>query len=123
MRTCNLHFPGLDEQTSEKLAADVAADQEAVLTAIRNLREEAGISLEALGFVLGCDAAHLSRYLKGMSVATLTQYIRVPRALGYRCTVNYERVDRTSAGNATGSELAILHHKVLSPRAVTTRRR
>jgi hypothetical protein len=123
MRTGNLHFPGLDKQTSEQLAADVAADQEAVLTAIRNLREEVGMSLEALGFVLGCDAAHLSRHLKGMSITTLTNYIRVPRALGYRCRVEYERVDRTSAGNERDAELAILHRKVLSPRAVMTRRR
>ena len=118
MRTGNLHFPGLDKQTSDQLVADVVADQEAVLTAIRNLREEADVSLEALGFVLGCDAAHLSRYLKGMNITTLTNYIRVPRALGYRCRVNYERVDRTRAGNEIDLESAILHSRILGPRAV-----
>ena len=123
MRTSNLHFPGLDKQTSDQLVADVVADQEAVLTAIRNLREEADVSLEALGFVLGCDAAHLSRYLKGMNITTLTNYIRVPRALGYRCRVNYERIDRTSTANEIDPESAILHGKILGPRAVTRHRR
>jgi hypothetical protein len=65
MRTCKRDFPGADHDTSERLAVEVDADERAIVTALGTLREDASISLEAVGYLMGTNPAQLSRYLKG----------------------------------------------------------
>jgi len=93
MRTCKRDFPGADQDTSERLAAEVAADERAIVDALGALREDASISLEAVGYLMGTNPAQLSRYLKGTTSTSLTNYLRIARALGYRCKFVFEKAD------------------------------
>ncbi len=106
MRTCNRKFPGADPEVSDQFALDVAADEKAIVDAIAALREETS-SLEAIGYLLGTDPAQISRHLRGVSSTTLTNYIRIARALGYRCKIVLER-----AKNDVLPDLRIGSHKV-----------
>jgi hypothetical protein len=90
MRSCNRNFPGAAADVSDQFALDVAADEKAIVDAIAALRGEAS-SLEAIGYLLGTDPAQISRHLRGVSSTTLTNYIRIARALGYRCKIVLER--------------------------------
>jgi transcriptional regulator with XRE-family HTH domain len=117
MRTCSQDFPGTDQQTSERFARDVAEDETAFVSSIRQLRREKSISLEALAFLLGTDAAHLSRHLNGTSSTTLTNYLRIARAFGYRCRMILEKVDHTGPDSDPLSNLKIAPPKVLRPRS------
>jgi hypothetical protein len=112
MKTCNRHFPGTDPEISQQFQSDVAADEKAIVEAIAALREKQ--SLEAIGFLLGADPAQISRHLKGARSTTLTNYIRIARALGYRCRIVLEKAESTSGANDILSDLKIAPHKVLN---------
>jgi transcriptional regulator with XRE-family HTH domain len=116
MRTRTRDFPGADDEASERLALDVAHDEEAIINAILELRRSNPISLEAIGFLLGTDPSQISRYLKGNSSVTLTNYLRMARALGYRCRIVLEAADAGGPENAALSDLKIASHKVCSAR-------
>ncbi|HLG83199.1 MAG TPA: helix-turn-helix transcriptional regulator [Bradyrhizobium sp.] len=87
------NFPGLDDESSERMASDVIRDERDLIGSLAQLRQVNGISLETLAFMLGTAGGHLSRYLKGGGSITLTNYLRIARALGYRCKVMFERID------------------------------
>ena len=53
-----------------------------MIDAISELRQKELSSLEAIGYLMGADPAQLSRYLKGTRSTTLTNYLRIARALG-----------------------------------------
>jgi transcriptional regulator with XRE-family HTH domain len=112
MRTCNRHFPGTDRRTSNGYARDVASDEKAMIDEISNLREQESASLEAIGCLMGADPAQLSRYLKGTRSTTLTNYIRIARALGYRSKLVLEKADVSEASSHVQSDLKIVPHQV-----------
>jgi transcriptional regulator with XRE-family HTH domain len=112
MRTCNRHFPGTDRTTSNGYERDVAIDEKAMIDAISNLRERESASLEAIGYLMGADPAQLSRYLKGTRSTTLTNYIRIARALGYRSKLVLEKADVGEASSHVLSDLKIVPHQV-----------
>lgn len=112
MRTCNRHFPGTDREISRQFEVDVAADEKAIVEAIAALRRKE--SLEALGFLLGADPAQISRHLKGTRRTTLTNYLRIARALGYRCKIVLEKAETTAATDHALSDLRIASHAVVS---------
>ena len=80
----NRQFNGVDTAISDKLALDVAADEEAIVDAIAALRREAS-SFESIAYLLRTDPGQVSRYLRGESGTTLTNYLRIARIFGYRC--------------------------------------
>jgi hypothetical protein len=110
MRTCNRNFPGTDLGISQQLETDVAADEKAIVDAIARLRQNQ--SLEAIGFLLGADPAQLSRHLKGTRSTTLTNYLRIARALGYRCEIVLTKAETGSVTQDALSDLKITPHKV-----------
>jgi hypothetical protein len=112
MRTCNRHFPGTDSKISDQMALDVANDEKAIIDAIALLRQNDASSLEAIGFLLGTDSAQISRHLKGTSSTTLTNYLRIARALGYRCKIVMERAETITASKGVLSDLRIGTHMV-----------
>ena len=116
MRTRVRDFPGTDHETSERLALEVARDEEAIISEILELRRMNPMSLEAIGFLLGTDPSQISRYLKGNSSVTLTNYLRIARALGYRCRMVFEPADSEGAGKAPLTDLRIATHKVSNAR-------
>jgi len=116
MRTRTRDFPGTDHETSERLALEVAQDEDAIIGEITELRRTNPMSLEAIGFLLGTDPSQISRYLKGNSSITLTNYLRIARALGYRCRIVFEAADGEDAGSAALSDLRIASHKVCNTR-------
>jgi hypothetical protein len=79
-------------EVSDQFALDVASDEKAIVDAIAALRGEAS-SIEAIGYLLGTDPAQISRHLRGVSSTTLTNYIRIARALGYRSKIVLERAE------------------------------
>jgi hypothetical protein len=109
-------FPGTDEQTNERLATDVARDEEAMIGAIAELRRSSAASNEAIGFLLGTGPGQISRYLNGAAGVTLTNYIRIARALGYRCKMVLEKAEPPARGAAPLSELKLVSHKVSNTR-------
>jgi len=119
MRTRTRDFPGADHETSERLALDVARDEETIINEILELRRTNPMSLEAIGFLLGADPSQVSRYLNGTSSVTLTNYLRIARALGYRCRIVLELAD---AGPVIPplSDLKIASHKVINARRSPT---
>ena len=66
------------------------------------------------GFLLGADPAQISRHLKGIRSTTLTNYLRIARALGYRCKIVLEKAGATPASKDILSDLKITPHKVLN---------
>lgn len=120
MRTRSRDFPGTDHETSERLAMEVARDEEAIINAILELRQANPMSLEAIAFLLGTDPSQISRYLKGNSHVTLTNYLRIARALGCRCRIVLEAADAVGTGNAALSDLRIASHKVYNTRRSPT---
>ena len=119
MRTRKRDFPGADHETSERLARDVACDEEAIPNEITGLRRTDPISLEAIGFQLGVDASQVSRYLSGISSVTLANYLRIAGALGYRCRILLELAD-PDPRHIPLSGMRISSHKVLNARRSTT---
>ena len=112
MRTCNRNFPGIDRETSDGYARDVATDEKAFIDAMAELRQKESSSLEAIGYLMGADPAQLSRYLKGTRSTTLTNYLRIARALGYRTKLVLEKADVTDASSQVLSDLKIAPHQV-----------
>lgn len=112
MKTCNRHFPGTDIETSRQLQSDVDVDEKAIVEAIAALRQKE--SLEAIGFLLGADPAQISRHLKGTRSTTLTNYLRIARALGYRCKIVLEKAESAPGSGGILSDLRIAPHKVLN---------
>jgi hypothetical protein len=106
MRSCNRSFPGAAPDVSDQFAMDVATDERAIVDAIAALRREAS-SIEAIGYLLGTDPAQISRHLSGVSSTTLTNYIRIARALGYRSKIVLERAETDVL-----TDLTIGSHKV-----------
>jgi len=119
MRTRTRDFPGADHETSERLAFDVAGDEKAIINEVLELRRENPMSLEAIGFLLGADPSQISRYLNGTSSVTLTNYLRIARALGFRCRVVLEAAD-VSIGTTPWSNMRIEPHKVSNVRRPRT---
>jgi transcriptional regulator with XRE-family HTH domain len=120
MRTRTRDFPGTDHETSERLALEVARDEEAIINAILELRQTNPMSLEAIAFLLGTDPSQISRYLKGNSSVTLTNYLRIARALGHRCRIVLEAADTAGSRNAALADLRITSHKVCNARRSPT---
>jgi len=87
------NFPGLNAQTSATMLRDVEEDEAALIDALSRLRRENKISLETLAYVLGTAGGHISRYLKQGTNMSLVNYLRISRALGYRCRIQFEKVD------------------------------
>jgi hypothetical protein len=106
MRSCNRAFPGAASEVSDQFASDVASDEKAIVDAIAAVRGEAS-SIEAIGYLLGTDPAQISRHLRGVSSTTLTNYIRIARALGYRSKIILERAETDVL-----ADLSIGSHKV-----------
>ena len=98
MKTRRRDFPGTDPETSERLAREVASDENAIINALLELRQTNSMSLEAIGFLLGTDPSQISRYLKGNSKVTLTNYVRIARAFGYRCRIVFEQTEAAEFG-------------------------
>ena len=115
MRTRTRDFPGADHETSERLALEVASDEKNIISEVLELRRDNPMSLEAIGFLLGADPSQISRYLNGTSSVTLTNYVRIARALGFRCRIVLEAAD-AGPGNAPLSDLRIASHKVCNAR-------
>lgn len=109
-------FPGIDQQTSDQFALDVATDEQRILAAIGAVRKSESISLEALGFLLGVDTGQISRILNGTKNTTLRNHLRVIRALGYRCRVVLEKVTENSDVEPPSSTTKIFSHKVTNAR-------
>jgi transcriptional regulator with XRE-family HTH domain len=112
MRTCRKDFPGVDRQTSDRLALDVKTDEEMMVGALAELRRSASVSLEAIGYLLGSDPAQVSRYLKGSCSISFTNYLRIARALGYRCKIIFEKADNNLLNVDPLEELRITTHQV-----------
>lgn len=91
---------------------DVAADEKSIIEAIASLRQKE--SLEVIGFLLGADPAQISRHLKGTRRTTLTNYLRIARALGYRCRIVLEKAETAAGSGGVLSDLSIPPHKVLN---------
>jgi hypothetical protein len=117
MKMCRRDFPGLDRDTSDRLSADVASDENAILQEIGERRRLSTVSLEAIGYLIGSDPAQLSRYLKGTCGVTLINYLRIARALGYRARIVLEKVDAGGAEANPAAALKIAAHKVRHHRA------
>jgi hypothetical protein len=118
MRTRTRDFPGADRETKERLTPEVARDEEAIINEILELRLTNPISLEAIGFLLGADPRQV-RYLNGTSGVTLTNYIRIARALGYRCRIVLELAD-IGPRNIHPLDLRIASHNLNARRSPTS---
>jgi hypothetical protein len=116
MRACKRNFPGVDSQTSDRLALDVGVDERAILDSIVELRKEEAASLEAIAYMLGNSPGRLSQYLKGTCTTSLTNYLRIVRALGYRCKIVFEKADVNSTSPNPLSEMRLPAHKVFNHR-------
>ncbi len=78
------------------MTRDVEADEQAAITAIQELRRASATSFEAIAFMLGTGGNQISRYLNKSASVTLTNYLRIARSLGYRCTIVLERMEDSS---------------------------
>jgi hypothetical protein len=112
MRTCRNDFPGVDRATSNQFTLDVKIDEQTIIEQIAELRRRSAISLEAMGYLMGSDPAQISRYLKGACSTSLTNYLRIARALGYRCKVILEKGDTAGVDVNPLAELKLDAHKV-----------
>jgi hypothetical protein len=120
MKTRREDFPGTDSETSERLKLEVASDEAAMIDALLKLRQSKSLSLEAIGFLLGADPSQISRYLRGNSKVTLTNYLRIARAFGYRCKIVFEQTEAVESGDTILSNLRITSHKVGNARRTPT---
>ena len=98
------------------MALDVAQDEEAIIHSVMELRRTSPMSLEAMGFLLGTGAGQISRYLNRSAGVTITNYLRIARALGYRCRIVLEKADGSQPGQQPLSDLRIEPHKVTNAR-------
>ena len=86
-------YEGLDGRSAKLLDQDVAADRDAFMNSVRELREQTSTSIEEISFLLGVHTGRLSRQLRGEVDFTLTSYLRLVRAFGYRCQIVLEKTD------------------------------
>lgn len=77
------------------------------------------MSLEAMGFLLGTGAGQISRYLNRSAGVTITNYLRIARALGYRCRIVLEKADGSQPGHQPLSDLRLEPHKVSKTRTAS----
>ena len=98
------------------MALDVAEDEDAIIRSVLELRRTNPMSLEAMGFLLGTGAGQISRYLNRSAGVTITNYLRIARALGYRCRIVLEKADASQPGHQPLSDLRIEPHKVSKAR-------
>lgn len=112
MRTCKRDFPGVDREISNQLELDVKTDEQTIIEQIAEIRRQSAVSLEAMGYLMGSDPAQISRYLKGACSTTLTNYLRIVRALAYRCKVILEKADNAGVDVNLLAELKLAAHKV-----------
>jgi transcriptional regulator with XRE-family HTH domain len=115
MRPCKRNFFGMDPEISDRLSKDVANDERAILDSLAQLREQESASLEAVAFMLGNSPGRLSGYLKGSTTTSLTNYLRIARALRYRSKIIFERADSDSSSEPLGS-FKLPAHRVYSVR-------
>lgn len=115
MRTRTRDFPGVEHETSELLAREVASDEKLIIDEVLAKRRDNGMSLESIGFMLGADPSQISRYLNGTSSVTLTNYLRIARALGFRCRIVLEPAD-SGVGDTSLTDLRLEPHKVCNVR-------
>jgi transcriptional regulator with XRE-family HTH domain len=101
------------------MALDVAQDEEAIIRSIQELRRTDPMSLEAMGFLLGTGAGQISRYLNRSAGVTITNYLRIARALGYRCRIVLEKADASQPGHQPLADLRIEPHKVSNARSAS----
>ena len=85
--------------------------------AIAQAREQELVELEEIGFLLGVGPNQLSRYLKRTCLISLTNYIRIARALGYRCRIVLEWADTHGEANDHLANVRISPHKVVHQRS------
>lgn len=114
-------FPGTDRRTNDQLLNEITADEKAIVAAIRSLREKEAVSLEEIGFLLGVGAGQISRYLSGSCGTTLTNYLRIARALGYRCRLVFERLDEAGPDSRPASDERILPQRGLQLRRASAK--
>jgi hypothetical protein len=81
MRTCKRDFPGADQDTSERLAAEVAADERAIVDALGALREDASISREAVGYLMGTQPRTIVALSEGHNQHVVSRSRRTPMFL------------------------------------------
>lgn len=105
-------FPGTDGQTNRQFVKDIHDDERAIIDAIHSVRKEQAVSLEEIGFILGVEASQISRYLTGNCDASLTNYLRITRALGYRFRVTLEKAAETDRVPESFPDLKITRHPV-----------
>lgn len=122
MRSCSKTFPGADRKTSDQFASDVSDDERAMVTALRSLRAREALSLEEVGFILGMGAGPLSRCMSGAAGVSLTSYLRIARAMGYRCRVSLEKVKEHGGGGDAVSNVKIAAHRVIHHRSSAVKR-
>jgi transcriptional regulator with XRE-family HTH domain len=115
MRPCKRNFFDMDPEISDHLSKDVANDERAILDSLAQLREQESASLEAVAFMLGNSPGRLSGYLKGTTTTSLTNYLRIARALGYRSKIIFERAESDPTSEPLGS-LKLPAHRVYSVR-------
>ena len=116
MRTRTRDFPGTDHETSQRLALDVADDEKLIINEILERRQENPMSLEVIGFyALEPIQPYFPLILNGTSGVTLTNYLRIARALGFRCRIVLEPAG-PGPGTTSLSDLRIAPHKVCNVR-------
>ena len=113
-------FPGLDRETAERFTSDVSAQEKQFIDALRAGRADENISLEELGFLIGISSGQLSRYASGECALTITNYLRIARALGYRPQVTWEKI--SDPAEAALPNMKVLPHKVMRSQSATRQR-
>jgi transcriptional regulator with XRE-family HTH domain len=103
-------FPGIDAEKNATMAREVEEDESSIVEALSRLRRENAISLETLAYVLGTSGGHVSKYLTRGASISLINYLRIARALGYRCRIKFEKVDE--GGAASLNKVAYRHMDV-----------
>lgn len=116
-------FPGADFEASERMTIEVENDERSMIAGIRQLREIEGVGLEALAFVLGTQSAQLSRHLNGKCGTYLSSYLRIARALGFRCEIRFTKVaqDPCTTTALKTSSTKMLRQKPSGPKAWTAK--
>jgi hypothetical protein len=112
MRTCKSNSPITDPALDGRLSLDVATGEWVFIEAIRELRKTELASLEEIGYLLGADSGQLYHYLNGSRSTSLTNDLRIARALGYRCKTVFEKTETGPAGANPLSALRVFTHKV-----------
>jgi transcriptional regulator with XRE-family HTH domain len=103
-------FPGLEPDVSARFAADVAADEKAIVEMIAALRKQRKRAQEELAFVLGSSAGDLSRIERGLQSPTMRNVLRIARAMGFRARLVFEEAEGDTESARVGKH-AVLHQR------------